>query len=212
MKVALIDVPDRMIRMLPGFAVVLLDEAVKHEFDPRCDMWTVTAPSGRATTARVIVASYPVRGPNTFLFERNNYRYIKRCLRMMGRQDARRIEARPEARISYRRKPDPHNYIFTPYESDVDETHRGPAVLTVDGKQIDVQVHLMGHVQPIDGSYRWYGRIMADLDVTSAHKSGRNDVTVRLPGGLDREGRLTELDPWGNIRITGSGRPPFRYP
>ncbi|CAM3833882.1 DUF4873 domain-containing protein [Kibdelosporangium persicum] len=212
MRVALIGVPDRMARKLPGFDVVLLDEVVSHEFDPRTDMWTVTAPNGRTTTARVIVTTFPVTGPNAFRFEDGNFRYIARCLRMMGLQDARRIEVQPHARISYRRKPDPHDYIFTPYESELDETHRGPAVLTVDGAEIDVEVHLMGHLQPIDGSYRWYGRITAHPDVTALYKRGHNDVTVRLPGGSPRRGRLAELDPWGNARITGTGRPPFPYP
>nr|WP_198151614.1 DUF4873 domain-containing protein [Kibdelosporangium sp. MJ126-NF4]CEL17203.1 possible flavin binding monooxygenase [Kibdelosporangium sp. MJ126-NF4]CTQ91567.1 possible flavin binding monooxygenase [Kibdelosporangium sp. MJ126-NF4] len=212
MKVALIGLPDRLAGKLPGFDVVLLDRESSCEFDPGTDMWTVTARNGRTTAARVIVTPQPVRGPNAFRYEDNNFRYIARCLRMMGMQDARRIEVQPHARISYRRKPDPHNYIFTPYESDIDETHRGPAVLTVDGTEIDVDVHLMGHLQPIDGSFRWYGRITGHPEVVALHQSGRNDVQIRLPGGRDRAGKLTELDPWGNVRITGSGRPPFRHP
>ncbi|WP_237774692.1 DUF4873 domain-containing protein [Actinosynnema sp. ALI-1.44] len=212
MKVALIGLPDRLAGKLPGFDVVLLDGESSYEFDTRTDMWTVTAPNGRTTAARIIVTPRPVRGPNAFRFEDNNFRYIARCLRMMGMQDARRIEVQPFARISYRRKPDPHDYVFTPFESDVDETHRGPAVLTVDGKEIGVEVHLMGHLQPIDGSYRWYGRVTAHPEVAALYRNGHTDVRVRIPGGRDRTGKLTELDPWGNVRITGSGRPPFPYP
>ena len=212
MKVALIGLPGRLAGRLPGFDVVLLDRESGYEFDPRTDLWTVTAPHGGTTTARIIVTPEPVHGPNAFRYEHNNFRYIARCLRMMGMQDARRIEVQPHARISYRRKPDPHDYVLTPFESDVDDTHRGPAVLTADGREIDVDVHLTGHLQPIDGSFRWYGRITAHPDVTALHRGGHTEVLLRLPGGPDRAGKLTELDPWGHARITGSGQPPFRYP
>ncbi|MBP2329295.1 hypothetical protein JOF56_009680 [Kibdelosporangium banguiense] len=42
--------------------------------------------------------------------------------------------------------------------------------------------------------------------------SGRQDVPLRLPGGPDTQAWLAELGPWGNTRVTGSGRPPFPYP
>lgn len=216
MRVALIGLPGRPAGRLPGFDVVRLGPDATYEFDPRTDLWTVTTPNGStpngSTNARIVVTTRPVSGPNAFRYEHNNFRYIARCLRMMGSQDARRIEVQPHARISYRRGPDPHDYVLTPFESDVDDTHRGPAVLTCGGREIDVEVHLTGHLQPIDGSFRWYGRITAHPDVTALHSGGRTDVTVRLPGGHDRAGKLTELDPWGNARITGSGQPPFRYP
>ncbi|MBP2324304.1 hypothetical protein JOF56_004689 [Kibdelosporangium banguiense] len=91
-------------------------------------------------------------------------------------------------------------------------SHRGPAVLTADGTDIDVEVHLMGHLQPIDGSYRWYDRITAHPAVAELHKSGHKDISIRLPGGEGTQARLAELDSWGNVRVTGSGRPPFPYP
>jgi cation diffusion facilitator CzcD-associated flavoprotein CzcO len=118
----------------------------------------------------------------------------------------------PGSSVSYwwrTRRPNMRHFTLTPQEDDIDETHRSPAVLSVDGTEIDVEVHLAGHIQPIDGSYRWYGRIAANPEVTALHRAGRTTVSVRLPGGAARQGRLTELDPWGNARVTGTGHPPF---
>lgn len=118
----------------------------------------------------------------------------------------------PGSSVSYwwrTRRPNLRHFMLTPQEDDIDETHRSPAVLSVDGAEINVEVHLAGHIQPIDGSYRWYGRIAANPEVTALHRAGRTTVSVRLPGGSAREGRLTELDPWGNARVTGTGHPPF---
>ncbi|TCO46612.1 DUF4873 domain-containing protein [Actinocrispum wychmicini] len=107
------------------------------------------------------------------------------------------------------RAPKEHHYVLTPLAGELDETHRGPAFLGTDGSEIAVDVHLTGHMQPIDGSYQWYGRIAVNPAVTALHQAGRNDVTVRLPGGVATRARLTEVDPWGNVRVTGTGRPPF---
>jgi hypothetical protein len=179
-----------------------------------------------------------VLGPNSgggsqrpTLMTKAQLRYVIACIRMMGRADARGIEVhqhaqdrfnrwvrdskstnRPESSLSYwrrMRRPDPRHFRLTPFEDDIDETHRGPAVVTTDGTEIDVQVHLTGHLQPIDGSYRWFGRIARHPEVTALHQAGRKEITVRLPGGEAAKAKLTELDPWGNVRVTGTGRPPF---
>jgi cation diffusion facilitator CzcD-associated flavoprotein CzcO len=152
-------------------------------------------------------------------------RYIMACLRMMGRTDSRAIEVQPhvqagfsrwpESGVSYRhrtRRPNPRHFSLTPFEGDLDETHRGPAVVSSNGPEIAVEVHLTGHIQPIDGSFRWYGRITEHPEVTALHEAGHHDITIRLPGSTARKARLTELDPWGNARVTGTGQPPFPIP
>ncbi|MEV4315434.1 DUF4873 domain-containing protein [Actinocrispum sp. NPDC049592] len=107
------------------------------------------------------------------------------------------------------RRPKVDDFILTPFEGDLDETHRSAAVVTANGAEIPVEVHLTGHLQPIDGSYQWYGRIQRNPEITALHESGLREVTVRLPGGKASNARLTEIDPWGNVRVTGTGRPPF---
>jgi hypothetical protein len=168
---------------------------------------------GTSASQDVAVAGFP----NLFLVPDlgsagRSVRYIMACIRMMGREDARGIEIHQHVQDSpsrWPRRPDPRHFRFTPFEDDVDETHRGPAVLTAESTEIDVRVHLTGHVQPIDGSYRWFGRIARHPEVTALHKAGRDNVTVRLPGGEAAKAKLTEIDPWGNVRVTGTGRPPF---
>jgi hypothetical protein len=211
MRVAVTGTSKRLATRLrrAGFDVSVISSAAGRQFDAQTSQWTIGP-----VTAQVLVTGFPAAGPNIIALPGKGFladRYVIACLRMMVREDARQIERR-RGKPSYWHRPSPYDFLLTPYESDVDDTHRGPAVLTADGSDIDVEVHLMGHLQPIDGSYRWYGRITAHPAVTALHKSGRQDVTLRLPDGSPTKARLAELDPWGNTRVTGSGRPPFPYP
>ena len=69
-----------------------------------------------------------------------------------------------------------------------------------------VRVRLRGQFQPIDGRFHWWGRIAADPAI-DAHGSG-STVALETPYGV-AEGRLSDVDPWGRFRISGTGRPPF---
>jgi len=89
-----------------------------------------------------------------------------------------------------------------------EDDYQGEATLVADGKELPVRIHLGGHIQPLDGSYQWYGRITRDEAVTALHTAGVRNVAVRVPGGADTPGKLTEIDPHGNARVTGTGRPP----
>jgi hypothetical protein len=73
------------------------------------------------------------------------------------------------------------------------------------GGTVEVRVTLRGHFEPLDGRFHWYGRISAETATGLAP-----GATVRLttPHG-SAEGRLSDLDPWGRLRISGTGRPPF---
>ena len=70
-----------------------------------------------------------------------------------------------------------------------------------------VEVHLRGHFEPLDGRFHWYGRVAADDDLAARHPSG-SMVVLTTPGGR-AEGRLSDVDPWGRFRISGTGRPPY---
>ncbi len=67
-------------------------------------------------------------------------------------------------------------------------------------------VRLRGHFEPIDGRFHWYGRITTTPPV-EAHTSG-STVTLVTPYG-EAQGRLSDVDPWGRFRVSGTGRPPF---
>lgn len=94
----------------------------------------------------------------------------------------------------------------------LDEGYRGDAWLVADGRPIPVRVNLSGHVEPIDGSYRWAGRILPDEEVTALFTARRRKVTIRTPNAYEATGTLVELDPWGGCRVAGRGRPPFPLP
>jgi hypothetical protein len=73
------------------------------------------------------------------------------------------------------------------------------------GLEVAVEVTLRGAFQPIDGRFHWYGRVTAPgLDAVGSGAS----VVLRTPYGV-ATGRLSDLDPWGRMRVTGTGRPPF---
>jgi Domain of unknown function (DUF4873) len=84
-----------------------------------------------------------------------------------------------------------------------EEQYDGPATIADN----EVEVVLRGHFEPIDGRFHWWGRIAADERIEAAHSSG-STVTLVTPHGR-ADGRLSDVDPWGRFRISGTGRPPF---
>jgi hypothetical protein len=72
--------------------------------------------------------------------------------------------------------------------------------------EVDVEVTLRGRFEPLDGRFHWYGRIAADETLADLTPGSR--VLVTTPTG-SAEGRLSDVDPWGRLRVSGTGRPPF---
>lgn len=95
------------------------------------------------------------------------------------------------------------------------EEYAGPAVVsagvstgsTSGTDEISVEVHLRGRFEPIDGKFHWFGRIATNAELAARHQAGAT-VTLTTPQGT-ATGRLSDVDPWGRFRITGTGRPPF---
>ena len=94
-------------------------------------------------------------------------------------------------------------------EHDDEDGYRGPARLAVGDDTIDVEVVLGGHLEPLDGKYHWYGRVARHVALDAAKSAGVIGVGVSIDDRESAEGRLAEHDAWGNMRITGLGRPPF---
>lgn len=86
------------------------------------------------------------------------------------------------------------------------EEYAGPAVLVAGEAAVPVIVRLRGHVDPIDGLFHWYGRLDADPAVDALGNGAR--VTLRTGHG-EASGRLRDVDPWGRLRIEGTGPAPF---
>lgn len=94
-------------------------------------------------------------------------------------------------------------------EHDHDEDdYRGPAIALTEETELDVEVVLRGHFQPIDGRFHWYGRISAHERISELADGRRKDIVLRTPTG-EAVGTLSDPDPWNRYRITGLGRPPF---
>ena len=86
------------------------------------------------------------------------------------------------------------------------EAYDGPATVLVDGAEHPVSVTLRGQFQPLDGHFHWYGRITPGTPVDEV-RSG-TAVTLRTDLG-EAPAKLSDKDPWGRFRVTGTGTPPF---
>jgi hypothetical protein len=99
-----------------------------------------------------------------------------------------------------------------PWVPDIEEDgYSGPARLSLTATDVlDVAVTLAGHLEPLDGQYHWYGRVQQDEALDRAKGNGTTEIVVTIGDGHPAAGRLAEHDAWGNLRIIGTGRPPFR--
>ena len=86
----------------------------------------------------------------------------------------------------------------------------GPAEVLTDQGPVDVTVRLRGAFQPIDGRFHWYGRVVHQGRLDGPGRAA-SDVVLRTPVG-EATGRLSDEDPWGRLRIAGTGRPPYPPP
>lgn len=90
---------------------------------------------------------------------------------------------------------------------------RGAATLTF-GKPVaafSVDIDLRGHSQPIDGRYRWYGRVRPHEALREFMETtgGRNTSgTLRTESG-DAAVTVGDVDFWGRYRLQGTGMPPY---
>jgi hypothetical protein len=89
-----------------------------------------------------------------------------------------------------------------------EEGYSGPATLIIEESEVDVSVVLRGRFEPIDGFYHWYGRIQASEELSGLLGGTARPAMLRTPEGVAR-GQLSDPDPWGRYRITGTSRPPF---
>lgn len=94
-------------------------------------------------------------------------------------------------------------------EHDHDEDgFAGPATLEVDGTEYAVDVTLVGHFEPLDGRYHWYGRVGAHDGLDAALGGTKRPARITTPHGT-ADGELSDVDPWGRYRLAGTSTPPF---
>ncbi|MFD3424933.1 DUF4873 domain-containing protein [Nocardia fluminea] len=142
-------------------------------------------------------------------------------VRALQRQSGTRIEVRASTQHEYHRRldltpstrrrgrPKPHHFDITvAADRYSDHDYAGPAVLDLPGAEYRVTATLAGHTDPIDGRYHWYGRL-DPTETTALPEPTRAAAFLVLPGRAPAPANLTERDPWGNLRVTGIGTPPF---
>jgi hypothetical protein len=89
-----------------------------------------------------------------------------------------------------------------------DEEFRGEATIETGELSVTVAVRLSARFEPVEGRYRWAGRAAPDEILAAQLRAGLREATVRIHG-VRAAARLGEPDPWGGVRLTGSGRPPW---
>jgi hypothetical protein len=90
-----------------------------------------------------------------------------------------------------------------------DEDYFGPAQITIGDQEIQTDVRLSARFEPVEGRFRWAGRTAPDATLLAHVTGGGKDATLRLPGGEPAAARLSEPDPWGGVRLSGIGTPPW---
>jgi hypothetical protein len=83
-------------------------------------------------------------------------------------------------------------------------SYDGPA--TVAG--VPVRLRGSARFEPHDGRFHWTARIAPEPRIAALVRAGRREVTV-VVGDRSVPARLGEVDPWGGIRLTGAGGPPW---
>jgi hypothetical protein len=91
----------------------------------------------------------------------------------------------------------------------IDEGYDGPAVIHGPAGPLPVRVRLAGRFEPVDGRYHWGGRVAPDEAVAGLLRRGHRAVTIQVDGGTATAARLSEVDPWGGVRVVGTGSPPW---
>jgi uncharacterized protein DUF4873 len=86
-----------------------------------------------------------------------------------------------------------------------DLSYRGPAELM----GLPVEVRLSAHFEPLEGRFRWAGRTGPSPSLRDRVATGLRSATLSLPGGEAISVRVSEPDPWGGVRLSGVGTPPW---
>jgi hypothetical protein len=86
-----------------------------------------------------------------------------------------------------------------------DLEYRGPAVL----QGVSVELRLSARFEPLEGGFRWAGRTGPSRSLHDQVTGGLRSATLALPGGQPISVRVSEPDPWGGVRLSGAGIPPW---
>jgi hypothetical protein len=89
------------------------------------------------------------------------------------------------------------------------EDYRGVATLRAGDGETRLPVRLSARFEPVEGRYRWAGRTGPDAALCALVQAGVREATVTIGDGPAVPARLSEPDPWGGVRLSGTGTPPW---
>ncbi|GAA0505719.1 DUF4873 domain-containing protein [Paractinoplanes deccanensis] len=92
-----------------------------------------------------------------------------------------------------------------------EEEYRGPATLRVGEQGHPVEIRLSARFEPVEGRFRWAGRTTPDEALRERVGGGLREAQLSLPGAPPIAVRLSEPDPWGGVRLSGTGTPPWFF-
>ncbi|MEU4620943.1 DUF4873 domain-containing protein [Actinoplanes sp. NPDC023801] len=94
-------------------------------------------------------------------------------------------------------------------DSGNDEEYRGPATLCLDDGPVPVEIRMSAYFEPTEGRFRWAGRTGPHAALRERVGGGLRKATIVVPGSPETTVKLSDPDPWGGIRISGTGTPPW---
>ena len=197
----------------------MLADRAHARFDTSSETWTVAGTDGTTATATVVVdtrpSSTPVIAahgvPNYFRIPgpdvRRQARYVARCLRLIERSGAARMEARGTVVLRrWRPQPVESRFYLTGSQPGPDDLYDGPGTVTVGDHSFTSRVRLIGHLDAIDGRYHWQGMVFQTLPDGAR---GRSVGVTLVIEGRTAAARVVEQTPWGTHTIAGVDEPPF---
>jgi hypothetical protein len=102
--------------------------------------------------------------------------------------------------------PSDFDYLST---HDNEDVYDGTAIIEHDIEDVACRIRVRGYFEPLDGHYHWAGIAFGE-SVRALKDARATDVLIAVDGRDAVPARLTETTPWGTVRITGVGQPPYR--
>ncbi|MEJ9077702.1 MULTISPECIES: DUF4873 domain-containing protein [Gordonia] len=90
-----------------------------------------------------------------------------------------------------------------------DSDYIGPATIVIRGTEVTADVEIRGYREPIDGIYRWIGRISPNEEITDLVGDLQRQLAVIRTDHSAREAYVGDPDFWGRYRIMGKSTPPY---
>lgn len=97
-------------------------------------------------------------------------------------------------------------FTHSPHEG---SDYIGNATIIVRGTEVPAEVELRGYREPIDGVYRWIGRVAPNDQLTAILGDAQRTKIVVRTSHSAQPALIGDVDPWQRYRIMGKSTPPY---